>query len=308
MIVDSGNEDIKHLTKFGTIGLEKAKDMGVYDTRYYTDNEIDHDDATLFRQSVDIKKPAQKEFAVLCEAKWMDGESLNSCIVEVHTQGTSTLVYAVPNFKFTFWKLVVDEQTGEETLEHFYPEFIQKGDGSYYQEYIYTAKADFMDSSHLNNTPTCNFYNTLVQSMHNSQSIDFDASPSAEMGNLDAIMGFPIVLEISDNAESMDDIFTNIGSFMLNIDTTGQSLGFETGTKSCLSLEGTSNDNEHGAAGRFIIPETITLPYGDGKQSITIDHLKEYADDEEIESDYNIAKNAIKNQSNVASLTGLPYV
>lgn len=307
-MIQQYNKHIKHLTKFGTIGLEKAKDMGGYDTRYYTDDEIDHDDATLFRQSVDIKKPAQKEFAVLCEARWMDGESLNSCIVEVHTQGTSTLVYAVPNFKFTFWKLVVDEQTGDEMLQPFYPQFIQKGDGSYYQEYIYTAKADFMDSSHLNNTPTCNFYNTLVQNMHNSQSINFDASPSAEMGNLDAIMGFPIVLEISDNAESMDDIFTNIGSFMLNIDKTGQSLGFETGTQSCLSFEGTSNDNEHGSAGRFIIPETITLPYGDGKQSITIDHLKEYADDEEIESDYNIAKNVIKNQSNVASLTGLPYV
>jgi hypothetical protein len=66
--------------------------------------------------------------------------------------------------------------------------------------------------------------------MYHNPDIKFDASPSAEQGNLDAIMGFPIVLEISDNAESMDDIFMNIGSFMLNIDKTGESLGFETGT------------------------------------------------------------------------------
>jgi hypothetical protein len=180
---------------------------------------------------------------------------LQDCIIEVHTQGTSTLVYAVPNFKFTFWHLV--EVGGVETLERFEPTFIQKGDGSYYEESVYTAKADFMDSSHLNNTPTCNFYNNLIQELiADDRFADFEGSPSAQEGNLDAIMGFPIVLEISDNAQNMSDIFMNIGSFMLNIDKTGDSLGFDNNT---ISLEGTSNDNETGAAGRFIIPNDVTL-------------------------------------------------
>jgi len=95
---------------------------------------------------------------------------------------------------------------------------------------------------------------------------------------------------------------------MLNIDKTGNALGFETGTQSCLSLEGTSNDNESGAAGRFVIPDVIQLPYGDGKQYITIPSLKEYSSDAEIEADYNEAKTSIKNMSNVEALTNLPYV
>jgi hypothetical protein len=86
-----------------------------------------------------------------------------------------------------------------------------------------------MDSSHLNNTPTCNFYNNLVQSLISNESFTtFNGSPSAANGNLDAIMGFPIVLEISDSAANMSDAFINIGSFMLNVDKTGDSLGFET--------------------------------------------------------------------------------
>ena len=50
---------------------------------------------------------------------------------------------------------------------------------------------------------------------------------------------------------------------MLNIDKTGDSLGFEVDDQgqhlSCISFEGTSNDNEHGAAGRFDIPDGVTL-------------------------------------------------
>jgi len=52
----------------------------------------------------------------------MNGSELNNCIVEVHTQGTSTLVYAVPNFKFTFWEVI--EEGGQEKLRHFNPRFV----------------------------------------------------------------------------------------------------------------------------------------------------------------------------------------
>lgn len=244
---------VVHLTTFGTIGSKKATSMAEYDPNY--SSPVIESNATLFRQSVDIKKPAQKEYAVLCRAQWM-GHEYTNIIVEVHTQGTSTLVYSVPNFKFTFWEIVGN------TVRRYCPEFIPKDDNEeYYQESIYTAKADFMDSSHLNNTPTCNYYNALIQNLIDSNVIT--GSPSARNGMLDAILGFPIIMEISDTASDFSDIFTNIGSFMLNIDKTGDSLGFEVDEGgqhlSCISFEGTSNDNEHGAAGRFDIPDGVTL-------------------------------------------------
>lgn len=225
--------------------------MATYDPDY--SSATIESNATLFRQSVDIKKPAQKEYAVLCRVQWM-GSTLEDVIVEVHTQGTSTLVYSIPNFKFTFWKEIGGQ------LVKYYPQFIQKEDTEdYYMENVYTAKADFMDSSHLNNTPTCNYYNGLIQSLIKGGAIV--GSPSARNGLLDAIFGFPIVLEIRDDAGSFSDKFINIGSFMLNIDKTGDSLGFEVDdavsgeTMSCISFEGTSNDNTQGASGRFDIPD-----------------------------------------------------
>jgi hypothetical protein len=64
-----------------------------------------------------------------------------------------------------------------------------------------------MDSSHLNNTPTCVFYNNTIQKLINDDEHfpQFTGSPSARNGGLDAIVGFPIVLEISDSAASLDD-------------------------------------------------------------------------------------------------------
>lgn len=285
-----GGDEIVHITTFGNIGLQKAITMAEYDPNY--ESAVIESNATLFRQNVDIKKPAQKEYAVLCQMKWMNN-TYPDVIVEVHTQGTSTLVYPVPNFKFTFWKLQGDG------VVKYYPEFIQKsGSEDYYQENVYTAKADFMDSSHLNNTPTCTYYNALIQNLISGTAGDpapFVGSPSARNGMLDAIVGFPIVLQISDTASSFGDIFTNIGSFMLNIDKTGDSLGFEVEERGqqlkCISFEGTSNDNEHGAAGRFDIPEgTVLKDYTDGGT------LTQQEIEEEITSDYNFVQSNIIGQ------------
>lgn len=294
-------DEIKHLTQFGVIGSKKATGMAEYDPNY--DSPTIESNATLFRQSVDIKKPAQKEYAVLCRVQWM-GTVLEDIIVEVHTQGTSTLVYSIPNFKFTFWQLIGD------TVVRYYPKFIQKeGSDDYYKESIYTAKADFMDSSHLNNTPTCNYYNDLIKNLINSNVIE--GSPSASKGMLDAIMGFPIVMEISDTADDFDDIFINIGSFMLNIDKTGNSLGFEieedNGDKlSCISFEGTSNDNDNGASGRFDIPDGLELK----NYTNAIGEINET----EIRSDYDVAKRAVKDKKDLDDLIdgvavrNLPYI
>ena len=101
-------------------------------------------------------------------------------------------------------------------------------------------------------------------------------------------------MEISDNADDWGGIFTNIGSFMLNIDKTGESLGFEIDENeshlSCISFEGTSNDNEHGAAGRFDIPEGVEL------KDYTNPASSSGLDENEIDADYNSAK-ALKNKN-----------
>jgi len=44
--------------------------MSKYDSSY-GDNVMDHDSATLFRQSVNIKKPAQKAYATLCVGQYI---------------------------------------------------------------------------------------------------------------------------------------------------------------------------------------------------------------------------------------------
>lgn len=298
---ETHDEDlIKHTTTFGTIGLQKATSMEYYDS-HYSSNVIESD-ATLFRQSVEIKKPAQKEYAVLCRGQYLvnDINLLEGVIIEVHTQGTSTLVYSVPNFRFIFWK-----ETNN-VIEHYYPEFIvnKEVDNTpiYYHEYIYTAKADYMDSSHLNNTPTCNYYNNLIQSLISQNEIE--GSPSAKQSGIDAIMGMPIIMEISDSANDFNDYFTNVGSFMLNVDKTGESLGFEIDSDgehfTCLSFEGTSNDNEHGSAGRFVLSDP---------------RLTYFENDGEIEAAYNNVQQAISSklinepgtQNPIGDLTGYPY-
>ena len=314
-----GEDPIKHTTTFGSIGADKQNTMGEYDNTYTEENSPIESDATLFRQSVNIKKPAQKEYAVLCYGQWFDEQGddiLSGSIIEVHTQGTSTLQYSVPNFKFTFWKMNQNDQ-----IEHFNPKFVEKlnytsEEDRYYNEYTYTAKCDYMDSSHLNNTPTCIYYNNIIQNLISTSNIE--GSPSARNGNLDAIVGFPIVLEISDQASNFSDYFTNIGSFMLNVDKTGNSLGFEIDENgqhlSCLSLEGTSNDNNTGASGRFIIPNEILLKYNNGASEIAINSLKSYLDsngnllEQEIQNDFNEAKSSIGNLPINEALIQLPYV
>lgn len=293
---NENNEDpISYVTIFGNIGEQKRHTMSDYDYLYGQDGSgIEHKNTSLFRQHVDIKKPAQKEYCVLCRGQYFRNSAnlLDGIIVEVHTQGTSTLAYSVPNFRFIFW------QDNGESVIPAYPELILKNsegqENEYYQERIYTAKADYMDSSHLNNTPTCNYYNNLVKSLIDLDKIE--GSPSAQAGKLDAIMGFPIILEISDSAQSFDNDLINIGSFMLNIDKTGDSLGFEIVDENnnqlhCISFEGTSNDDGTGASGRFTLPNN---------------GLEYFADDSEINSAYDLVQQNIGN-INEGDLTGYPY-
>lgn len=204
-----------------------------------------------------LKKKCQKYYGVVCHyyytntnnelpnniseiqnnPDWSDG------IVTVYTQGTSTLRYSIPNFKFYFKQ--------DFTLKY--------GDNESINEKILTAKADYMESSHLNNTPTAMLYNKIVKS-----DIINDKSPSASLNNSnynDAIVGSPVKLMIKDRNSN---VYNNFGSFMLNTDKTSDTLGFKLNNSlenendiTCISYEGTSNDEGSGQASRYIITNSV---------------------------------------------------
>ena len=242
--------------RFGNIGDEKYPDSDYY-INIIKNNLPDYN--VLMKQTTNLKKTLQKKIGVICQ--WEFGEQ--SGLVEVHTQGTSTLNYALPNFKFTFL-----DNVGKKLKLGLIP---NEKNGGYYIENTLTAKADYMDSSHLNNTPTAMFFNRVVQSaaFHSEEEgKEFDyRSPSAVENGLDAIEGFPIILQIKDIDETsheVSEIFVNYGSFMLNIDKTGDNLKFKPSSlinDTCISFEGTSNDDSKGLSSRFIITQALTTDF-----------------------------------------------
>lgn len=234
--------------KFGDIGVEKYNDSDA-NLNNIKNNISSYN--VLMSQTTKLKKLLQKKIGVICSWEYNDGNgNIYEGIVEVHTQGTSTLDYALPNFKFTF--LVKD---GNE-----YKKLKNSIVGSL--ESVLTAKADYMDSSHLNNTPTAMFYNRVVQSdvfhgTENGVSYDY-RSPSAQNGGYDAIEGIPVILEIQDIDSSN---YVNYGSFMLNIDKTGNALKFDLPDTECISFEGTSNEQNSGLSSRFTISPSVSIPF-----------------------------------------------
>ena len=223
-----------------------------------------------------------KEYGVLCRYK-LDKTNVDEnkfCIAQV--QGTSTLTYPVPNFQFTFirynnGKFELDNSV---SLSYNNPD-LQKEEGDLFGENESTilgetnlvAKADSMDSAHLNNTPTCIYFNSLVDAiskyskdpiLNNFKKFGklVDDSQALESIELDAIVGKLISIEIledttigfnsSYNFDS--DNFKPIGTFMLNIGKSAKKLGME--TEHIYSLEGQSNQTDHdkGSPGLFILP------------------------------------------------------
>ena len=191
----------------------------------------------------------QKAIGTYCIYNIKNGDSVvKRGIVEVHTQGTSTLDYPVPNFAFTFYTLVLNTTTNQYELKKEKVNLLEYG----LSESTLTAKADSMDSSHLNNTPTCIFFNNLIDELIEDKQIQ-GSYPRLVPGKkyLDAIAGEPCIIEyyedqgdqnqittISDLSTQLgsptQDIFEskkssliNLGSFMLNIDKSGKSLGLD---------------------------------------------------------------------------------
>lgn len=205
-------------------------------------------------------KATSNETCVTCvvEIQYPNGNIIVWENVEIYLQGTSSLQYPVKNYKL---KLFEDEL-------HKTKMKVQMQD-DWKKENTFTLKCDYMEGSHLNNTPTAKFYNDLIDILGGQ-------SPARANGYKDAIDGFPVIVYYTDD-ESDTSKLTLVGSYMFNIDKKGKTLGFDASVvdengnpftdedgnvidNKCQSYEGTANASD--TAGCFYkLSESIQNVY-----------------------------------------------
>ena len=242
----------------------------------------------LFEFQKDDKETRKldKLCGVICKYKFVQGttttfDNNKYCIAQV--QGTSTLAYPVPNFQFTFIKEVNGsfELDAETQLNFTSPVF---GNIKNQEDLTFTtltvegetnlvAKADSMDSAHLNNTPTCVYFNSLVDTLSSHSGDEFDFH-RFDLTHRDAIVGCPILIEIDANekmnigkdVETENIQYNSYGTFMFNTGKSAKDMGLGDDNNKVFSLEGQSNEESEitGAPGLF------TLPTSDDESSVAI--------------------------------------
>lgn len=189
------------------------------------------------------------------------GESFDLTGCPVGWQGTSSLQYAVKNYKI---KLVNQDGT-----KHLYSPFPNS-----LPESTFTLKADYMESSHANNTGMCKFINDKLYT-------DKTPPQQADPKKRTAIDGFPIQLYIAKDDQSTP---TYMGVFNFNLDKSCfNNLGLDNsaeGWENCMRFEVSSNSDT--SAGAF---------KDDSDKSILEDYELNYPDpddlaQEEIDSKY----------------------
>lgn len=158
------------------------------------------------------------------------GESFDLMGCPVGWQGTSSLQYAVKNYKI---KLVNQDGT-----KHPYSPFPDS-----LPESTFTLKADYMESSHANNTGMCKFINDKLYT-------DKTPPQQADPKKRTAIDGFPIQLYIAKDDQSTP---VYMGVFNFNLDKSCfNNLGLDNtveGWENCTRFEVSSNSDT--SAGAF---------------------------------------------------------
>ena len=189
------------------------------------------------------EKAEQKKKYVCCSIYYQ--ENSESEVIEwlraiVQTQGTSTLAFPLKNYKIKLYDPSSDAYTKKwSKCSDYVNIFKNKG---WDKEDTFTLKCDYMEAAHLNNTPTCIFYNDTIDRLIESGDIAtgwnadktiYDAtkderSPSRRDNHFDAIKGFPCLVYYYDSEE---DYYKNngtyVGTYMFNLDKGANSLGFK---------------------------------------------------------------------------------
>lgn len=147
------------------------------------------------------------------------------CIIQ--TQGTSSLVYPVKNYKIKIFGDPDDSEGKNKYKTKLNTDIFR--DKGWQDENTFTLKCDYMEAAHLNNTPTCMFYNKIIDRLRTEGIMsDSDITPSRRDGMFDAIKGFPCVVYFYESEEDFaNDNGTYVGTYMFNIDKSGNSLGFK---------------------------------------------------------------------------------
>ena len=219
-------------------------------------------------------KKESKKTCVDCVMEFDDGDGNITVYenVDVYLQGTSSLQYPVKNYKIKCYNDV--ERTSKNKI------ILPGKETEWVEDYTYTLKCDYMEQSHMNNTPTARFFDQIVTYLGGE-------SPARKEGYRDSIDGFPCIVYYNDGAENV-----LVGSFMFNIDKSGAELGFEcdlydehgniigNGKNSCVSYEGTANASD--TAGCFFkLEESINNVY----QYYIENEYKEYLKESGLTSD-----------------------
>lgn len=195
-----------------------------------------------------MTEKARQKKEYVC-ARILYQENSHSSVIEwprctIQTQGTSTLAFPVKNYKIRLYD-DADNANGSNAYKHKYYTDAFAGKG-WQPEYVYTLKCDYMEAAHLNNTPSCEFYNEMIDSLIASgtmtdgwntthtvyTSADDRRSPSRRDGKLDAIKGFPCVVyyyESEDDYQANNGVY--VGTYMFNLDKGADSLGFDAPAK-----------------------------------------------------------------------------
>lgn len=188
-----------------------------------------------------------KTSAVNCTAYLIQEDTITKYPnMDVYLQGTSSLEYPIKNYQV--------KNYGEATKKSKFLPTVREVDGNTGKDwggvegdYVYTLKCDYMEHSHKNNTPTAQYYDTVLNAVGTSIGNNNWKSPAKQAGEeyRDSITGFPIIVYYSDNEDTSEDLTefeakdasnvekqlilkcSNTGSYMFNIDKEGKALGFE---------------------------------------------------------------------------------
>ena len=198
----------------------------------------------------DNKVPLRIKYISTDNAKY--GESFDLAACQVSWQGTSSLQYAVKNYKIRL--------KNDDGSKFKYTPF-ENG----IKESTFCLKADYMESSHANNTGMAKFINNeLYDSKFPPQEID----PKVRS----TINGFPIHLYIAKDSNSTPEY---IGIFNFNLDKScTDSFGLDNeieGFENCVSFEVASNSDTSAGAFR-----------DDSDESMRTDFELRYPDPEDI--------------------------
>lgn len=211
------------------------------------------------------------------ELKYGKSFELKNCSVE--WQGTSSLQYVVKNYK-----IKLKDDSGNKYKYNPY------GETEALPESTFCLKADYMESSHANNTGLAKF---ITKYLYQGDTIELSPPRQVYTGVRDTITGFPIKLVINDVQDNGETITKDMGIFNFNLDKgCTNSFGLDTEKyPECVSYEVAANSDTSAGAffsyGYQIDENTIAgSEFGTELEYLQNSFELRYPDDKVVGADY----------------------